>query len=210
MQARQWAERIAGQHAEQIPRATHSATLSEGDQMIFNELNVNSIVERSSQFEVDRLTLRRLRKILQLTQADIIDAQEIAAGRNPIHDNLTGDKLDAVEQYADVLRQYNQNMADVRNQQREIRMIREDFAQELIAASDQWNDTKHAAALNIRTPERVFRRVMGDTPQTQRLIDNFITPVHRHEAESIRWQNEQRVCKRIRKTLHCKSNWGTI
>lgn len=193
MQARQWAERIAGQHAEQIPRATHSATLSEGDQMIFNELNVNSIVERSNQFEVDRLTLRRLRKILQLTQADIIDAQEIAAGRNPIHDNLTGDKLDAVEQYADVLRQYNQNMADVRNQQREIRMIREDFAQELIAASDQWNDTKHAAALNIRTPERVFRRVMGDTPQTQRLIDNFITPVHRHEAESIRWQNEQRA-----------------
>ena len=103
MQARQWAERIAGQHAEQIPRATHSATLSEGDQMIFNELNVNSIVERSSQFEVDRLTLRRLRKILQLTQADIIDAQEIAAGRNPIHDNLTGDKLDAVEQYADAI-----------------------------------------------------------------------------------------------------------
>lgn len=189
---RRWASRVAETHRMQTGRATHRASPSEVDSQIFNELNEGTIAEVTRAFESDRLTLRALERQFHMTEEDIIDAREIAAGRAPTRGNLTQDKIDQIETYADVLYKYNEKMKPVRDHQHEIRMIREDFANELIGDSDSWKDSVGTGALDRRTPERVFFKVMGDTPATRRLIDNYITPVHQHEAQSIRWQNEQR------------------
>lgn len=186
------AQAISDRHQSQIGRAQTVASYNAIDSTIFNDINVNTIVELSNENEALRLTMHELKRRFGLTEADLVDAREIAAGR-PATRDLSDEKLRQISEYADVLHEYNRQMQPVREHQHEIEMIRTACAEELLADSDNWQDAKMGLALDVRTPERVFRRVMGDTDATQTLIDTYITPVHRHEAESIRWQNAQRA-----------------
>lgn len=193
-EAWQWAERVHAKHeAQRAGRAANRATPSTVDAPMMEGGIVDRIVQVSNDCEVERLVLMRLRQELQLTEADLVDAREYAAGRAMTRPGkITTEKAGEIMRYGEALKAYNMRMREVRDLQTQIQEQRRVAAEELIAASDKWHDTKHGKLLDIRTPERVIRYIMGDTPEAQAIIDAYFTPVHRHEAESIRWQNEQR------------------
>lgn len=193
-EAWQWAERVHAKHeAQRAGQAAHRATPSTVDAPMLEGGIVDRIVQVSNDCEVERLALMRLRQEMQLTEADLVDAREYAAGRDMTRPGkITAEKAGEIMRYGEALKAYNMRMREVRDLQTQIKEQRRVAAEELIAASDKWHDTKHANVLNIRTPERAVRYVMGDTAEANAVIDAYFTPVHRHEAESIRWQNEQR------------------
>ena len=193
-EAWQWAERVHAKHeAQRAGQAANRATPSTVDAPMMEGGIVDRIVQVSNDCEVERLVLMRLRQELQLTEADLVDAREYAAGRAMTRPGkITTEKAGEIMRYGEALKAYNMRMREVRDLQTQIQEQRRVTAEELIAASDKWHDTKHSKLLDIRTPERVIRYIMGDTPEAQAIIDAYFTPVHLHEAESIRWQNEQR------------------
>ncbi|MFQ9976484.1 MAG: hypothetical protein ACLRVN_09345, partial [Butyricicoccus sp.] len=65
-------------------------------------------------------------------------------------------------------------------------------ATELIKDSDNWKDSRGNLGLQIHTPERVLRKVMGDTAETEAIYQAYFAPVLKHDAEAIRWENTQR------------------
>lgn len=194
-EAWRWAERVHAKHeAQRAGRAANRATPSTVDAPMLEGGIVDRIVQVSNDCEVERLVLMRLRQELQLTEADLVDAREYAAGRAMTRPGkITTEKAGEIMRYGEVLKAYNMRMREVRDLQTQIQEQRRVAAEELIAASDKWHDTKHGKILDIRTPERAVWYVMGDTPEAQAIIDAYFTAVHRHEAESIRWQNEQRA-----------------
>lgn len=193
-EAWQWAERVHAKHeAQRAGQAANRATPSTVDAPMLEGGIVDRIVQVSNDCEVERLALMRLRQEMQLTEADLVDAREYAAGRKMTRPGkITTEKAGEIMRYGEALKAYNMRMREVRDLQTQIKEQRGVTAEELIAASDKWHDTKHGKLLDIRTPERVIRYIMGDTPEAQAIIDAYFTPVHRHEAESIHWQNEQR------------------
>lgn len=193
-EAWQWAERVHAKHeAQRAGQAAHRATPSTVDAPMLEGGIVDRIVQVSNDCEVERLALMRLRQEMQLTEADLVDAREYAAGRAMTRPGkITAEKAGEIMRYGEALKAYNMRMREVRDLQTQIKEQRRVAAEELIAASDKWHDTKHGKILDIRTPERAVRYVMGDTAEANAVIDAYFTPVHRHEAESIRWQNEQR------------------
>ena len=193
-EAWQWAERVHAKHeAQRAGQAANRATPSTVDAPMLEGGIVDRIVKVANDCEIERLALMRLRQEMQLTEADLVDAREYAAGRKMTRPGkITTEKAGEIMRYGEALKAYNMRMREVRDLQTQIKEQRRVAAEELIAASDKWHDTKHGKLLNIRTPERVIRYIMGDTPEAQAIIDAYFTPVHRHEAESIRWQNEQR------------------
>lgn len=194
-EAWQWAERVHAKHeAQRAGRAANRATPSTVDAPMMEGGIVDRIVKVANDCEIERLALMRLRQQMQLTEADLVDAREYAAGRKMTRPGkITTEKAGEIMRYGEALKAYNMRMREVRDLQTQIKEQRRVTAEELIAASDKWHDTKHGKLLDIRTPERVIRYIMGDTPEAQAIIDAYFTPVHRHEAESIRWQNEQRA-----------------
>ena len=193
-EAWQWAERVHAKHeAQRAGQAANRATPSTVDAPMMEGGIVDRIVKVANDCEIERLALMRLRQEMQLTEADLVDAREYAAGRKMTRPGkITTEKAGEIMRYGEALKAYNMRMREVRDLQTQIKEQRRVTAEELIAASDKWHDTKHGKLLDIRTPERVIRYIMGDTPEAQAIIDAYFTPVHRHEAESIRWQNEQR------------------
>lgn len=193
-EAWQWAERVHAKHeAQRAGQAANRATPSTVDAPMMEGGIVDRIVKVANDCEIERLALMRLRQEMQLTEADLVDAREYAAGRKMTRPGkITTEKAGEIMRYGEALKAYNMRMREVRDLQTQIKEQRRVTAEELIAASDKWNDTKHGKLLDIRTPERVIRYIMGDTPEAQAIIDAYFTPVHRHEAESIHWQNEQR------------------
>lgn len=193
-EAWQWAERVHAKHeAQRAGQAANRATPSTVDAPMMEGGIVDRIVKVANDCEIERLALMRLRQQMQLTEADLVDAREYAAGRKVTRPGkITTEKAGEIMRYGEALKAYNMRMREVRDLQTQIKEQRRVTAEELIAASDKWHDTKHGKLLGIRTPERVIRYIMGDTPEAQAIIDAYFTPVHLHEAESIRWQNEQR------------------
>lgn len=193
-EAWQWAERVHAKHeAQRAGQAANRATPSTVDAPMMEGGIVDRIVKVANDCEIERLALMRLRQQMQLTEADLVDAREYAAGRKMTRPGkITTEKAREIMRYGEALKAYNMRMREVRDLQTQIKEQRRVTAEELIATSDKWHDTKHGKLLGIRTPERVIRYIMGDTPEAQAIIDAYFTPVHRHEAESIRWQNEQR------------------
>lgn len=193
-EAWQWAERVHAKHeAQRAGQAANRATPSTVDAPMMEGGIVDRIVKVANDCEIERLALMRLRQEMQLTEADLVDAREYAAGRKMTRPGkITTEKAGEIMRYGEALKAYNMRMREVRDLQTQIKEQRRVAAEELIAASDKWHDTKHGKILDIRTPERAVRYVMGDTAEANAVIDAYFTPVHRHEAESIRWQNEQR------------------
>ncbi len=184
---------LAKHEAQRAGQAANRATPSTVDAPMMEGGIVDRIVKVANDCEIERLALMRLRQEMQLTEADLVDAREYAAGRKMTRPGkITTEKAGEIMRYGEALKAYNMRMREVRDLQTQIKEQRRVTAEELIAASDKWHDTKHGKLLDIRTPERVIRYIMGDTPEAQAIIDAYFTPVHRHEAESIRWQNEQR------------------
>lgn len=194
-EAWQWAERVHAKHeAQRAGQAANRATPSTVDAPMMEGGIVDRIVKVANDCEIERLALMRLRQQMQLTEADLVDAREYAAGRAMTRPGkITTEKAGEIMRYGEALKAYNMRMREVRDLQTQIQEQRRVAAEELIAASDKWHDTKHSKLLDIRTPERAVWYVMGDTPEAQAIIDAYFTAVHRHEAESIRWQNEQRA-----------------
>lgn len=194
-EAWQWAERVHAKHeAQRAGQAANRATPSTVDAPMMEGGIVDRIVKVANDCEIERLALMRLRQEMQLTEADLVDAREYAAGRKMTRPGkITTEKAGEIMRYGEALKAYNMRMREVRDLQTQIKEQRRVAAEELIAASDKWHDTKHGKLLGIRTPERAVWYVMGDTPEAQAIIDAYFTAVHRHEAESIRWQNEQRA-----------------
>ena len=101
-------------------------------------------------------------------------------------------RYELVETYARAMRQYNEDMQPYYAFQRGLDDARLRRATELIKDSDNWKDSRGNLGLQIRTPERVLRKVRGDTAETEAIYQAYFAPVLKHDAEAIRWENTQR------------------
>ena len=115
----------------------------------------------------------------------------MAAGRGPVTE-MDSHRYELVETYARAMRQYNEDMQPYYAFQRGLDDARLRRATELIKDSDNWKDSRGNLGLQIRTPERVLRKVMGDTAETEAIYQAYFAPVLKHDAEAIRWENTQR------------------
>ena len=155
-------------------------------------------VELVNSLESERSFLRTLRKAWNLSDAELVNAKEIAAGRGPVT-QMSDNRLELVETYARALRQYQSDMGPAYDFYNEMNAARTKRAEELIAASDDWKDARIGYQLKIRTPARVIRQVMGDTPEAKAVYDAYFAPVIQHDAESVRWERQMR--DRLKKAI---------
>lgn len=182
------AERVAARH--RLQRATVRATPSSAD-MYIDATAENATVELVNNLEGERFFLRNLRNAWHLTDAELVNAREIAAGRGPVSP-MTEHREELVETYARALRNYQNDMEPAYEYYKSLNQARTARANELIADSDNWKDAKFGISLKVRTPERVVRKVMGDTEAAKKLYDAYFAPVIQHDAESVRWENQMR------------------
>lgn len=182
------AERVAARH--KLRRADTRATPSDADRYINHE-SENVAVDLVNSLESERFFLRTLRKAWKLTEAELVNAQEIASGRGPVT-QMNDHRYELVETYARALRNYWNDMRPAYDFYDEMNAARTRRAEELIVDSDNWEDAKIGYQLSTRTPLRVLRKVMGDTEQMRAIYEAYFAPVIQHDAESVRWENNMR------------------
>lgn len=187
-QAMNLAERVSARH--KLRRADTRATPSDADRYINHE-SENVVVDLVNSLESERFFLRTLRKAWKLTEAELVNAQEIASGRGPVT-QMNDHRYELVETYARALRNYWNDMRTAYDFYDELNAARTRRAEELIVDSDNWEDAKIGYQLSTRTPLRVLRKVMGDTEQMRAIYEAYFAPVIQHDAESVRWENNMR------------------
>lgn len=187
-EAMNFAERVAARH--RLQRATVRATPSSADMYVDADAE-NATVELVNNLESERFFLRNLRNAWRLTDAELVNAREMAAGRGAVT-QMDEHRFELVETYARALRNYQNDMEPAYTFYRELKDARMKRAYQMIADSDNWEDAKFGLSLKVRTPERVVRKVMGDTQAAKQLYDAYFAPVIQHDAESVRWENQMR------------------
>lgn len=185
----------ARRHGENVARhypLTRSDVRPEpsGAERYMDGKHTEAAVQAATSEEVHalRLTLRELRTKLKLTPSDVRMAMEFAAGRDV---NIPADENTRLRifAYTDALKEYNWIMRPVYDYWQQTQQARWKAADEFAQHSAEWTDTKTGMALDARTPERVLRKVCGK--QAESMIQDYIEPVHRHEAQKIKWMNER-------------------
>lgn len=187
-EAQERAERVASRHA--LERATTRATASDADSYI-DHTQEDIAIDLVNSLESERRFLTNLRNGWHLSDAELVNAERMAAGRGPVTE-MDSHRYELVETYARAMRQYNEDMQPYYAFQRGLDDARLRRATELIKDSDNWKDSRGNLGLQIHTPERVLRKVMGDTAETEAIYQAYFAPVLRHDAEAIRWENTQR------------------
>ena len=187
-EAQERAERVASRHA--LERATTRATASDADSYI-DHTQEDIAIDLVNSLESERRFLTNLRNGWHLSDAELVNAERMAAGRGPVTE-MDSHRYELVETYARAMRQYNEDMQPYYAFQRGLDDARLRRATELIKDSDNWKDSRGNLGLQIRTPERVLRKVMGDTAATEAIYQAYFAPVLKHDAEAIRWENTQR------------------
>lgn len=187
-EAQERAERVASRHA--LERATTRATASDADSYI-DHTQEDIAIDLVNSLESERRFLTNLRNGWHLSDAELVNAERMAAGRGPVTE-MDSHRYELVETYARAMRQYNEDMQPYYAFQRGLDDARLRRATELIKDSDNWKDARGNLGLQIHTPKRVLRKVMGDTAETEAIYQAYFAPVLRHDAEAIRWENTQR------------------
>ena len=187
-EAQERAERVASRHA--LERATTRATASDADSYI-DHTREDIAIDLVNSLESERRFLTNLRNGWHLSDAELVNAERMAAGRGPVTE-MDSHRYELVETYARAMRQYNEDMQPYYAFQRGLDDARLRRATELIKDSDNWKDSRGNLGLQIHTPERVLRKVMGDTAETEAIYQAYFAPVLKHDAEAIRWENTQR------------------
>lgn len=187
-EAQERAERVASRHA--LERATTRATASDADSYI-DHTQEDIAIDLVNSLESERRFLTNLRNGWHLSDAELVNAERMAAGRGPVTE-MDSHRYELVETYARAMRQYNEDMQPYYAFQRGLDDARLRRATELIKDSDNWKDSRGNLGLQIRTPERVLRKVMGDTAETEAIYQAYFAPVLKHDADAIRWENTQR------------------
>lgn len=187
-EAQERAERVARRHA--LERATTRATTADADSYI-DHTQEDIAIDLVNNLESERRFLTNLRNGWHLSDAELVNAERMAAGRGPVTE-MDSHRYELVETYARAMRQYNEDMQPYYAFQRGLDDARLRRATELIKDSDNWKDSRGNLGLQIHTPERVLRKVMGDTAETEAIYQAYFAPVLKHDAEAIRWENTQR------------------
>ncbi|RHS85801.1 hypothetical protein DW923_03455 [Butyricicoccus sp. AM42-5AC] len=187
-EARERAERVASRHA--LERATTCATAADADSYV-DHTQEDIAIDLVNSLESERRFLTNLRNGWHLSDAELVNAERMAAGRGPVTE-MDSHRYELVETYARAMRQYNEDMQPYYAFQRGLDDARLRRATELIKDSDNWKDSRGNLGLQIRTPERVLRKVMGDTAETEAIYQAYFAPVLKHDAEAVRWENAQR------------------
>ena len=63
-------------------------------------------------------------------------------------------------------------------------------ADELLEGYEDWNTVKMGFTLSMNTMERNFYNMIKDTDRAQAMIDEYIAPIHKREAQSTRYKNK--------------------
>lgn len=84
---------------------------------------------------------------------------------------------------------------------------RRNAADALIRNSEKWKDAKMGVSLSAKTPERVIEAVTGN--DAAEVNDALIRPVHAHNAERMRYENDHRDMLReaVKGTTREESTW---
>ncbi len=195
------ANRIAANHP-----VREAAARSSVHPMDVNAPDAAGAIEITRQFEGMRQTLGRLQHQFKLTKADLVTAEELAKGRTPTRE-VSPEKLEKITSYAKLLGEYKTAMQPFYEYKTQLDTSRKNAADALIRNSENWKDAKMGVSLSAKTPERVIEAVTGN--DATEVNDALIRPVHAHNAERMRYENDHRDMLReaVKGTTREESTW---
>lgn len=162
-----------------------------GADVYVSESTVNQVIDYVDAMSGQRQFLERLGQAWGFDEVDYINASEMAAGRQAV--KMRAEKEIETTTYARLLMQYKDSMKPVHDYNKQVHAAREKRAGEIIGDMADWKDAKMGLTLATRTPERVLRKVLGDTAQAEQIYQDYFAPVHKHTAEQVRWENQYRA-----------------
>ena len=195
------ANRIAANHP-----VREAAARSSVHPMDINAPDAAGAIEITRQLEGMRQTLGRLQHQFKLTKADLVTAEEFAKGRTPTRE-VSPEKLEKITSYAKLLGEYKTAMQPFYEYKTQLDTSRRNAADALIRNSENWKDAKMGVSLSAKTPERVIEAVTGN--DAAEVNDALIRPVHAHNAERMRYENDHRDMLReaVKGTTREESTW---
>ncbi|MBS7224846.1 MAG: hypothetical protein KH050_05830 [Clostridiaceae bacterium] len=195
------ANRIAANHP-----VREAAARSSVHPMDVNAPDAAGAIEITRQLEGMRQTLGRLQHQFKLTKADLVTAEELAKGRTPTRE-VSPEKLEKITSYAKLLGEYKTAMQPFYEYKTQLDTSRRNAADALIRNSEKWKDAKMGVSLSAKTPERVIEAVTGN--DAAEVNDALIRPVHAHNAERMRYENDHRDMLReaVKGTTREESTW---
>ena len=195
------ANRIAANHP-----VREAAARSSMHPMDVNAPDAAGAIEITRQLEGMRQTLGRLQHQFKLTKADLVTAEELAKGRTPTRE-VSPEKLEKITSYAKLLGEYKTAMQPFYEYKIQLDTSRKNAADALIRNSENWKDAKMGVSLSAKTPERVIEAVTGN--DAAEVNDALIRPVHAHNAERMRYENDHRDMLReaVKGTTKEESTW---
>ena len=132
-----------------------------------------------------------------LTERDNVFVERLLKGE------IAPNEIPAGTNKADILNVYNAKKAAkevsgiVDRYKKQRREENRKLAEHLLENSDAWKEKGNGFAYERETMERNFRDIIPDAEEAERVVDAYITPIHKSEAQSTRMKNEYR--ERIRR-----------
>lgn len=160
---------------------------------VTDDMGDYTVAQQMRSREVGKKSIVKARKAaerrLHPTKAEKLFAHGIAEGDYTVADIPASMDRATVEELGDYYTAENsfKGVDGVKMRGEEIREETEHLAQELVGEDIQYNPMP-MLLMNERTPERVMRRLFGDT-RGEQINQRYIYPVQQNEAEKIRFVN---------------------
>ena len=127
-----------------------------------------------------------------LTERDNVFVELLLKGE------ITPNEIPAGTNKADILKVYSAKKAAkeasdiVDRYKKQRREENRKLAEHMLENSDSWKEKKNGFAYERETMERNFRDIIPDAEEAERMVDAYITPIHKSEAQSTRMKNGYR------------------
>lgn len=144
-------------------------------------------------YEAEKV-VQRLEKDMMLTEEDKAMVKTLLAGGNT--DLVDGPNRNEILAMYAAKKAVQDAKAPIKQYQNAVRSARYAVADKLLTTFRSWTDKKAGLGYSTETFERNLRDIIADQSVAQEMIDTYITPIHKAEADSVRLKNKLR--KRIK------------
>ena len=156
-------------------------------------MTVAEAMEVYAQLKEARRIYERTNARYLLKEADRTAVNKLLEGRLTLEDlDPAKENVRAVTEVYEAKAEYERLIGQIRRYKQGLRAAMRKKADSYLQTALQWKDKAVGIAYSRETMERNFRDIIPDRDLAKRIIREYITPVHRSEAESNRFRNEYR------------------
>ena len=158
---------------------------------------LNNPVVTREQYEAAQKKVYEAEKVLDnlmsytmLTEEENNTINTLLAGGNP--NLVTGENKNKILAVYAAKKAVQDTKLPIKRYRADIKEKRNVVADDLLTTFRAWKDKKTGLQYSTETMERNIRDIVPDSEEAQRIIDTYITPVHKAEADATRLKNRMR------------------